>query len=368
MQDNSGKAIRLVIGEIEINDWDSVSCDSQIDTPADSWNLALFRQGGQQLPESIQGAASVQLFYGEEIILTAIADRISEAVKRDGYGLEISGRDLAGQLIDCSVPIFNGRQVTLEELLQRYVLAGDFGSIIHDVRIQDNSWLKNKVSVEPSEALWDAIVKAAQVTGQHVWFEPDGTLSIGDPFANPYQVQESLRLIKPLNNQNNVLSLQYENDVSNVFTELKVLSQDSQAHSLLAQTTAQTQYKFNRLKIITLGDVETQSEAEAALLKIKKDNDLEAYSLTATVPDWIIDGKVWRAGWYVNVETNALSHATAKWAVLGRTLKLSRTEGKTTILKLKRQGDWAQPLIYKEQQPKKRIRKKAKTKTDGEQP
>lgn len=366
MQDNSGKAIRLVIGDIEINTWDNVSCDSQIDTPADSWNLTLFRQGGQALPDSVQGAVKVQLFYGDEIVLTGIADRVSEAVKRDGYGLEISGRDFAGQLIDCSVPIFNGRQVTLEELLQRYVLAGDFGSIIHDVRIQDNSWLKNKVSVEPSEALWDAIVKAAQVTGQHVWFEPDGTLSIGDPFANPYQVQESLRLIKPLNNQNNVLSLQYDNDVSNVFTELKVLSQDSQAHSLLAQTTAQTQYKFNRLKIISLGDIETQSEAEAALLKVKKDNDLEAYSLTATVHDWIIDGKVWRAGWYVNVETNALSHVTAKWAVLGRTLKLSRTEGKTTILKLKRQGDWAQPLIYKEQQPKKRIRKKAKT--NGDQP
>lgn len=366
MQDNSGKAIRLVIGDIEINSWDNVSCDSQIDTPADSWNLTLFRQGGQALPDSVQGAAKVQLFYGDEVVLTGIADRISEAVNRDGYGLQISGRDLAGQLIDCSVPIFNGRQVTLEELLTRYVLAGDFGSIIHDVRIQNNSWLKNKVSVEPSEALWDAIIKAAQVTGQHVWFEPDGTLSIGDPFANPYQVQESLRLIKPLNNENNVLSLQYDNDVSNVFTDLKILSQDSDAQSLLAQTTAQTQYKFNRLKIITLGDVGTQAEAEAALLKIKKDNDLEAYSLTATVNDWVIDGKVWRAGWYVNLETNALSRATAKWAVHGRTLKLSRAEGKTTRLNLKRQGDWAQPLIYKEQQPKKKRSKKAKATTQGE--
>ncbi|MBD0076821.1 hypothetical protein IAF28_19680, partial [Acinetobacter baumannii] len=42
-------------------------------------------------------------------------------VNRDGYGLQISGRDLVGQLIDCSVPIFNGRQITLEELVGRYV-------------------------------------------------------------------------------------------------------------------------------------------------------------------------------------------------------------------------------------------------------
>ncbi|OTG60395.1 hypothetical protein B9T36_07175 [Acinetobacter sp. ANC 4204] len=361
MQDNSGKEIRLVIGDIEISDWDNVSCDSQINTPADSWSLSLFRQAGQTLPDSIQGAVKIQLFYGDEIILTSIADTIQEAVNRDGYGLQISGRDLAGQLIDCSVPIFSGRQITLEELLQRFVRAGDLSSVIHDVRIQDNSWLKNKVSIEPSESLWDAIAKAAQVTGQHVWLEPDGSMSIGDPFANPYQVQETLRLMKPLDNSNNVLDLQYTNDVSGVFSQIKVMSQDANAQSILSEAKAQTQYSFNRLKIVTLGDVETKAEADAALTKIIKDNNLAAYGLVATVDDWVVDNKVWRAGWYINLETNALSHATAKWAVLGRTLNLSRKNGKTTKLELRRQGDWAQPLIYKQPQQKK-TKKTAKTK------
>lgn len=69
--------------------------------------------------------------------------------------------------------------------------------------------------------------------------------------------------------------------------------------------------------------------------------------MTATVDDWVIDGKLWRAGFYVNVETNALSRATGKWAVLGRTFYLSRDKGKTTKLNLKRQGDWAQPQLLK---------------------
>lgn len=361
MQDNSGNEIRLVIGDVEISGWDNVTADSQIDTPADNWNLTLFRQDGQPLPDSVQGAAKIQLFYNDEVILTSIADNVEEAVSRDGYGLQISGRDLAGQLIDCSVPIFNGRQVTLEELLQRYVLAGDLSSVIHDVRIQNNSWLKNKVSVEPSESLWDAIAKAAQVTGQHVWLEPDGSLSIGDPFANPYHVQETLRLIKPLDNSNNVLDLQYTNDVSGVFSQIKVMSQDGDGQSILSEATAPTQYSFNRLKIVTLGDVETKAEADAALDKIIKDNNLAAYSLVANVDGWTIDNKLWRAGFYVNVETNALSRATGKWAVLGRTFYLSRDKGKTTKLNLKRQGDWAQPLIYKDPQAKtKKKSKKAK--------
>lgn len=360
MQDNSGNEIRLVIGDVEISGWDNVTADSQIDTPADNWNLSLFRQDGQPLPDSVQGAAKIQLFYNNEVILTSIADNVEEAVSRDGYGLQISGRDLAGQLIDCSVPIFNGRQITLEELLERFVLGGDLSSVIHDIRIQNNSWLKNKVSVEPSESLWDAIAKAAQVTGQHVWLEPDGSLSIGDPFVHPYQVQETLRLIKPLDNSNNVLDLQYTNDVSGVFSQIKVMSQDADAQSILSEATAQTQYSFNRLKIVTLGDVETKAEADAALDKIIKDNNLAAYGLTATVDGWTIDNKLWRAGFYVNVETNALSRATGKWAVLGRTFFLSRDKGKTTKLNLKRQGDWAQPLIYKEQQPIKKKSKKAK--------
>lgn len=348
MQDNNGNEIKLIIGGIAIVAWDEVSVDSQINTPAESWNLTLFQQEGLLLPPSIQGGVSVQLYYAGQLILTSIADRVSEAVSRDGYGLQISGRDLAGQLIDCSVPIFNGRQVTLEELLSKYVLAGDLSSLFSDVRIQNNSWLKNKVSVEPSESLWDAIMKAAAVTGQHVWLDPDATLNIGDPYANPYHVKTTLRLIKPLNNNNNVLSLSYDNDVSNVFTQFKVLSQDAKGQHVLSESIATTQYGFNRLKIVTLSDVETQAEADAALTKIKKDNDFEAYTLTVTVSDWIIDGKLWSTGWYVNLETNAISHVTAKWAVVGRTFMLTRAGGKTTKLLLKRQGDWAQPLVYKE--------------------
>ncbi|MDN5676860.1 MAG: hypothetical protein L0G84_00035 [Acinetobacter sp.] len=367
MLDNQGNEITLKIGGYLIQGWDSISIDSQIDTPAENWSFKLFQTNGQALPEDIAGAKDIQVFYNKELILTSIADKVAEAVSRDGYGLEISGRDLAGQLIDCSVPIFSGRQLTLEALLSQFVLAGDLGSQIHDVRIQNNAWLKNKVSVEPGEALWDAIAKAAAVTGQHVWLEPNGTLVVGDPFDQPYMVKTPLRLIKPLNNNNNVLNLSYVNDVSSVFSEIKILGQDAKGSHVLSSITSETQYTFNRLKIVSLGDVETKAEADAALKKIKKDNDLQAYSLDATVSGWAMDGKVWTPGWHLNLETNVLSNATAKWAVYGRTLTLSRNEGKTTKLRMKRQNDWAQPLTHKEPAPKKTSKRK-KTKKDTDKP
>ncbi|CAB1222481.1 phage baseplate assembly protein [Acinetobacter bouvetii] len=368
MLDNTDTAIRLIIGGFEINTWDDASIDSQIDTPAENWSFSLFSEDDLELPESVKAGAKIQAYYGNELILTSIADAVEEGCDRTGYALKISGRDLAGQLIDCSVPVFNGRQINLEELINKFVLSGNLSSLFSKFKIQNNSWLKNKVSVEPGESLWDAIVKAAQVTGQHVWLEPDGTLVIGDPFKDAYQASTSLKLIK-YDNTNNVLDARYTEDISNVFTDIKILSQDAKGQHILASATADTQFSHKRLKIVSLNDVETKAEADAALEKIKKDNNLQAYSMLATASDWTLDDKVFSAGWYINFQTNRLTRATAKWAVIGRTLTLSRSGGKKTSLKLHRQGDWAQPLLYKEPQntTSKKSKKTKATKLDKDE-
>ena len=343
MQD---KAVRLIVAGFEINTWDVASIDSAIDTPADSWSFALFDAEDQMIPDAVCKDAPVQFYYGDELILTSVVDKVSEKVDRSGYALAISGRDLAGQLIDCSVPIFNGRQMTLEELVNKFVLGGDLKRLFKSVNIQNNDWLKNKVSIEPGESIWDAIVKAAAVTGQHVWLEPNGNLSIGDPFANAYKVATPLRLNKPDNN-NNVLSADYVEDGSNAFSEIKILAQDAKAKHISSSFQNETK-AHKRFKLVTMSDVESKAEADTAIAKIKKDNDLQAYGLTASYQGWSIDNKTWSTGFYLNFESNRIRRATAKWAGMGRTLTLSRKEGKLTQLRLNRQGDWAQPLVHKE--------------------
>ena len=347
MQDNQNKTIRLVIGGYDLSGWDEATIDNSIDTPADSFSVTLFNPAYDQLPTNVAAGQKAQLYYDNQLVLTGIVDRLSEAITRHGRGLQISGRDMVGQLIDCSVPVFNGRQINLEELLNQYVKKGDLSALFSKVVILDNAALKNKVSVEPSESLWDAINKSAAATGQFVWLEPDGTLKIGDPFESPYYVKTPLELMFD-GNQNNVLNAQYDEDVSKVFGQIKILSQDSKAHHILSESKSNTPYGFNRLKIISLGDVETKAEADAALKKITGDNNLEAYNLKVTVQGWMIDQRVWSAGWYLNLKSDVLSRATAKWAVMGRTLHLSRSNGQTTELKLKRQGDWVQPIPKKD--------------------
>jgi prophage tail gpP-like protein len=151
MIDSNNNAIRLIVGGYEISGWDEASLDNAIDTPADSWSVTLFNPVYDQLPNSVASGKPVKFYYGNELVLTGIIDKISEAVSRHGRALQVSGRDLVGQLIDCSVPIFSGRQVTLEVLLNKYVKSGDLGSLFKSISIQDNSALKNKVSVEPGK-------------------------------------------------------------------------------------------------------------------------------------------------------------------------------------------------------------------------
>lgn len=346
MQDNNGNVITLIVDGFVCNFWDEAILDSQIDIPADAWSLTLFNPLKNTLPIEIKSGCLIKILHQGNIVLSGILDRIVQTVSRTGRTLNLSGRDFIGQLIDCSVPIKNSRQLTLSTLIQEYVLI-DFADLIDSVRVQDDAWLKNKVTVEPSESLYDAIVKAAQVTGQFVWFDANSNeLRIGDPFKFTEQIQ-SLELMLSGGN-NNILEARYEEDVSNVFNEIKILSQDDIGRSISAITTANTPYKFKRRKILSISDIETQSEAQAAINKIQHDNDLEAYTLIVTVANWEVNGNLWATGWQVNLKSDVLNRANASWVIMGRTFKLNRRNGKTTELRLKRKGDWVQPLIYKE--------------------
>lgn len=365
MRDNSGAAIRLIVADVECFLWDQAEIDSQIDTPADGWSLSLFNPAIGSLPPQVRGGAPARIYYGDELVLTGIVDNLNEKIQRSGRAITISGRDLAGQLIDCSVPIKSAKQVTLKQLLEDFILKDSLGKIIHQIIVQDDAWLKNKVSIEPGESLWDAIAKAAQVTGQFIWFEPRGALVVGDPFENPYKVNKPLRMMYS-GADNNVLSLEYSEDVSGLFSDIQLISQDTDAKALSAAAQANTPYAYSRRKILTLGDIENQAEAQAALNKIKHDNDLEAYNLNAIVPGWTVDGKVWQPGWEISLQSDVLTRANARWVAMGRTLRLSRTEGKTTALKLKRQGDWVQPLLYKEPTKKAKAQREDKTKGLGD--
>jgi prophage tail gpP-like protein len=348
LSDNTGQKIALVVAGVQCDLWDDVTVDLQIDVPADAWSMSLLNPPIGGLPASIQGGASCQLYYGNELILTGFIDRIKMRSDRGGLSINVSGRDMAGQLIDCSAPLVNAKQLNMIEIITT-IMGGAF-SPISDMQIYSDDPLElfqSSVSIEPGESIWDALVKSAATRGQWVWFGATGMLMIGNPFATPLQVKQPIKLMYA-GSDNNAISLEYTEDVSSVYSHIKLISQDDSANSLLAESVSKSPYPHPRLKIISMPDIANQAEAQAVLNKIQRDNDLEAYSLTAVLAGWTVDGQSWQQGVEVTVQSDVIPRANARWVVMGRTFRLSRADGKTTILELKRKGDWAQPLIYKE--------------------
>lgn len=81
MQDNSGIEIKLVIDGFECGDWDDVTIDSQIDVPADGWSMTLFNPPVGNLPKQVKAGVQAKIYYGDELILTGIVDRLLYRVK-----------------------------------------------------------------------------------------------------------------------------------------------------------------------------------------------------------------------------------------------------------------------------------------------
>lgn len=118
MPTQNSESMTLTIGDLEISNWDKVETDSDLFIPADSWTLSLYNPLGQ-LPKQVSEGADVYLSYRGEIILNGVIDQISESIDAQGHTISVIGRDIAGQLLDCSAPIFGTTQSDYEALAQQ---------------------------------------------------------------------------------------------------------------------------------------------------------------------------------------------------------------------------------------------------------
>jgi len=384
MLNDAGQYLTLVVGDVECTHWDLVDIDSDILTPADGWSLHLFNPDVGKIPAAVKPDADITIKYGSETVLSGVIDRRHRSVYSNGSFVEVSGRDMVGQLVDCSVPIFAGSKLSLPEIVSKIVdYSSDNGSVLPlPIQIKGgdavlNSTLSQKIAVEPGEQQWTAIQKVAESQGLYAWGDPDGSIIIGNPIHDEKQPAQ-MPVIQLMQNGETgnpvVTNLDYLEDVTEIFSELHVLGQgtgDGAAFSAKRRNLIDShrtlvndkKAKFDgaasqilsrpRLRIIVTGQPQSETEANQLADKVMHDANLNAYTLTATVKGWqCATGEVWRAGWIVTVKTDAIeevSNEPGAWVIFGRTLRLSRDAGMTTTLKMKRVSDWMLPPKHLDQ-------------------
>ncbi len=333
--------VSLLIGGKTHSKWTSYSIDSDLLTPADAWEVRLVKPDGL-MPDSVKSGAAVEVRVGKDTVLIGYIDSVRRRTSRSQKSLSITGRDLAAILRDCSAPIFTAKQVTLGEVVASIVRPLGITKIRIDAGAEpQTTW--DKISVDPGDSAWDALVHAAEGEGLWPWFDPDGTLVIGGPDYNTPPVAS---LIMRNDGQgNNVESFDEDLSIAERYSDVTVLGQSHGKHSELGKnglkaTVKDTSVPVYRPLVRVDHDAPNLAAVEARARKIISDSALKAHTLRAEVKGHrTSNGVLWKPGQRVHVIWEEYG-VDAIYFMMGRRFTGGSSAGARTTMTLKEDGVW----------------------------
>ncbi|GAB6035829.1 phage tail protein [Fundidesulfovibrio butyratiphilus] len=341
---NSGQdRITVRVAGREHRDWTAYTLESDLLTPADAWRVSLGIPAAK-IPADIKPWAKVEVLLGADVALTGRIDRLEREVSKESQTLTLSGRDNAAVLVDCSAPLFDRREVTLQEVVD--LVARPLGVERVEVR---SAGRQKKVAIEPGVTAWDALQEACEANGVWAWCEPDGTLVVGGPdYAAAPVATLAMRFD---GKQNNVLSLALCEDVSGRYSEVSVLGQshgDETAegrHNIMHRETDADVPGYRPL-ILAEGQCDDAAEAARRAKKKLADSRLEGWTLTALVRGHRTGGQTgapWKPGQRVHVVSEPLG-LDSVYFLMKRAFVGGKDRGRVTELTLKEDGVWLPEL------------------------
>lgn len=342
-------------GKVHTN-WQSYEIDSDLMIAADAWQFDL-APAHLVLPEYVDIGKKINVTLDGEVILKGVIDDINEPIGKGQHTITLSGRDLAGQLLDCSAPVFDAQQLDLKQILNQFLKPFN---INHSIEAASTA-IREKVTVDVGETVWEVISKAAEANGLWQWFAADGTLTIGEP--NPKTAIVAHLVLRRDGVGNNLESLTRNRSLNERYSDITVLAQssgnqlESGKHDISA-TVKDEGLAIYRPKIITSGDCENIAAARAKAKKTMVDGQLNSYNFTAVATGHYNEtGSPWQPRQRITLFSEPHG-VNATFFIIGRKFKQSRTGGKTTELRLKQDGIW-QIAPYKSKNKKRKGKKAA---------
>ena len=336
--------VELQIGGKTHSDWSSYEIDSDLLVPADGFHLTL--GASHALPPEIVPGAPVIVAIGGDTVLTGRIDEIEHSVSKGSHNITVAGRDKAASLLDCSVPLFTSKTVSLSQIATKILAPFGIGAPKIDA---DETTIRDKINVEPGDTAWDALARAAEANGLWPWFEPDGTLVIGGP---DYSAPEVATLaMRKDGSGNNLISLSKHESIHGRYSELTVLGQThgtgvNHGRNNLAGGAGDTGVTWYRPKIVIDHECVSNALCQARAGKLLADGRLNGITLTAVVkghrivaPGQPSDGQLWKPGQRIHVKSEPHG-IDGTFFLIGRKFTRSRMDGTRTVLTLKEDGVW----------------------------
>ncbi|HGA1932900.1 TPA: phage baseplate assembly protein [Neisseria meningitidis] len=322
MQNNSyGYAVSVRVGGKEHRHWERYDIDSDFLIPADSFDFVIGRLGPEAAIPDLSGE-SCEVVIDGQIVMTGIIGSQRHGKSKGSRELSLSGRDLAGFLVDCSAPWPQIKAVVLKA---------------------ENNPALGKIDIEPGETVWQALTHIANSVGLHPWLEPDGTLVVGGAdYSSP---PVATLCWSRTDSRCNIERMDIEWDTDNRFSEVTFLAQSHGRSGDSAKHDLKWVYKdptmtLHRPKTVVVSDADNLAALQKQAKKQLADWRLEGFTLTITVGGHKTrDGVLWQPGLRVHVIDD--EHGIdAVFFLMGRRFMLSRMDGTQTELRLKEDGIW----------------------------
>lgn len=332
--------ITLAVAGHEHRDWEAYSIDSDLFTPADAWQVELGIPAGE-VPAAIHPWAEVEVRLGADTVLTGRIDSLRRRIAKGTHTLSLHGRDRAAVLLDCSAPLLARREVSLAEICATWLRP--LGIDRMDIQGGDTS---RKVTVEPGMSAWEMLERAAGASGLWPWFAPDGVLHVAAPdYGRATDAELILRDNGDGGQKNNILDLDYEDDIRRRWSEVTVLGQGTGNETDMAAphiraVARDARAAFYRPIIRDAAHLDGTAQAQARADKLLADSIFESILTTVRVRGHRTDsGAVWEPGMRVRLVAPAL-RLDVDTLLARRTLNRDRRGGTTTRLYLRPWGLW----------------------------
>lgn len=320
--------VRLLINGREFTGWTAATIGMSIDNAADAFSLtAPFDPADPAvkaafIPRKYQ---DVQVFIGNDVVLTGYVEKIAPHTGPDGRTLNVQGRSLTGQLVDCSIdgPLeYSG--LTLAEIARQ--LCKPFG--VH-VRADYNTGKIDVASAKYGQSPYDFLAAIAGPRNMLLNSSYQGELVITDgrALASRDPIATLIEGKPPL------ISVDPDFDSTACYSYYKVSSQQDGYSNVSGRVDDSTIARY-RPRLIEQDDAGTDPKLAASWERSKAFAD--SMTVSVTITGWRRpDGNRWAERQLITLQApGAMLAMETKWLIAGVTHKMDAESGQTTTLRL----------------------------------
>lgn len=314
--------------------WKSARVTFGIEQIANSFDLSVTdRWSGQDLPRPIKVGAACQILVDGELVITGYVDDVSPEYDANSHGISISGRDAAGDLVDCSAMHKSGQWAnsSLDKIL-RDVCAPFNIKVLVDAPLGDKF---ATFSIQEGESAFECIDRACRMRAVMPISDGKGNVVItraktGAPVASLIQGE-------------NILYARGEFSLRERFSSYAIKGQDRgsddnanapENHTQVAATSVDSFIKRHRPLIVLAEDKGAHASYKNRAEWERNVRRGRSARATVRVNGWRnLSGDLWRANTLVQLSSSYLG-ADAVLLVVGGSYSLDESQGMVTELSL----------------------------------